>query len=1802
MKKLLSLLLVLVFLCQAMPADAIAAGLKTMPTSAELAAAVALTGLSDEAPGYRAGMKPSASMNAMQLAGWIHEFQREKQACIMDIFENYDVELAYVKEHYPSTFSLLQGFSAVGIGQLYDEYSNARAWRDEVQHYENRLTQTAARIDVLANYLQSGEITEREQVIYACEMRDLWKTLQSLIPEIVTRTSAWEQEYARLDHLLTGEYDYPGTTETLSWLLDEVDNLREMDGRSRASTFDVSASALLVAPDQTVQTRLARLSPISNAMADSSQKMTVKILDDKSFGLTLVDGSTRVSNASVSVRQEGKKGCSDNSDQNGSLMFPVREFQCDSDGESLVEISVNAEGYRKLIAPGVWVKKGEAMNIPMYKDDGLPYLVSWSFWGHDLQISKYKVVTSPINDSKQPIVVTVSGRDPYHLKVYFTNKKGEEPVLVGEGDGSGEKTFTFEGQWLMKAPPEGMLFAEITGAKTVKYQAKLELKKSVLQKPLGDPKINKIMSPGFQFTLPKGWVRPFGGLTIEINLPVTEKWQVRGYLDLNGSVALTVGTRLLEDLLKDANNNWKTKDQKALDKAVKEAKDKGYLATAKAKNGGDWAGRSKWSPMKLGAISFDLCFFAFIQGQYSEDGYGYGQVYAKGGAGFTGSVKGSYTLMWPVAQLSAFVSATLTVFPEVAVMMETYWPSGQQFPDFKKFEYAKAALNIIFRIDVGVEACLGLKGIVSVSIRGAGYVEFAVRAGNKVDLDTMIQDFKEGKLDLEKYVSKEKELTIYAGGSVNVTLEILWAKAIYALLNPPLKYKIYPPDKNSAAVRQPVTMVERFLASFISTAKADEEEEGPQEGGGQVDTSNADLMIEGTVVRSWNAGTGKTQVVNMRRLGSSTPIPVVLYIAKDFRASGKTYNRPILVGTPVNRSETTPLLCQNGMTGDLQDHFLPADGYDVIDFDCWVADATPYGVYTYTGSGVFATRQKLNDVLFTVCILAKDYHDEEETLSDGTVRTVRVPNETWAYVSCYCLDEDEFIHVLLPAEQDTNNYLSMAYPLKDSSSNHPSAQPRICGMIRTRYNDPDSLLYQYVVVTNPVGVVNMNRKFGYTVGDVVLANHDRETRVKRAKNYNNPESMSYYDSYMRGKQYVDYHHFPKDDDLFTHFYLAGASGSDSGLYDLVFGCNEASPVGFPSVHTMSGIHIADRVVSMAARDVMEGKPRLFYVQQSEDGESYRLMGCRITDIYYRYGQFYWELRDYDIDMPRTDLQWTKLYGRECVYWTESAGETEDGSGNLFKVRAVWYDEEADAVSEPFVIATVKTPTTDGVPADIRLAGDNEGYYFVQRDDGSRKLYRFNFQMVPGLRLVGNVLTETLANPGSYDDMLLTVFNNGNIPLTGFDIRALHEVDGKSAEVFETIHIDLINPSRNSVTLRKGLSGGTEQRYGEDVIRTEASSLAVEAEEYRYVNCKTYYNGKLMEEAEGLMKPVMLMPNTFRGFNISLLIPQSWEGSHHVYLEVDRFYMTTDTTFQSNVLKTAGKPVSGGVKGTTLSVGRDGSVRVEGGVLSGSSQGEAEEYASMYKTDITFDRIELETGVNDLNILATQWDNNGEPMVTLTVTNWAHIGSDSRSANTVVMEAFLDDETTPVFRYNLLDEVSDKETWNFDVPLSLLTGGRSASKVTVKIKGRDYKEAGDVDNSVEILLDTEDLTFLTQPKSQTVPAGSGVSFRASATGGRKPYKYQWQKKAPGGAWVVMEGENNELLALSAVTADMDGTQYRLVITDASGYSITSSPATLTVKRVPLTGDTAPLLWYAAGLLAATAVIVFILRKKKQQDAA
>jgi hypothetical protein len=87
-----------------------------------------------------------------------------------------------------------------------------------------------------------------------------------------------------------------------------------------------------------------------------------------------------------------------------------------------------------------------------------------------------------------------------------------------------------------------------------------------------------------------------------------------------------------------------------------------------------------------------------------------------------------------------------------------------------------------------------------------------------------------------------------------------------------------------------------------------------------------------------------------------------------------------------------------------------------------------------------------------------------------------------------------------------------------------------------------------------------------------------------------------------------------------------------------------------------------------------------------------------------------------------------------------------------------------------------------------------------------------------------------------------------------------------------------------------------------------------------------------------------------------------------------------------------------------------------------------------------------------------------------------------------------------------------------------------------------------------------------PSSQTVAAGSGVSFLASASGTPSP-TVQWQSSTDGGTtFTDISGATSTTLTLNNVTISMNGYQYRAVFSNSAGNATTSA-ATLTVTAAP-----------------------------------
>ena len=90
----------------------------------------------------------------------------------------------------------------------------------------------------------------------------------------------------------------------------------------------------------------------------------------------------------------------------------------------------------------------------------------------------------------------------------------------------------------------------------------------------------------------------------------------------------------------------------------------------------------------------------------------------------------------------------------------------------------------------------------------------------------------------------------------------------------------------------------------------------------------------------------------------------------------------------------------------------------------------------------------------------------------------------------------------------------------------------------------------------------------------------------------------------------------------------------------------------------------------------------------------------------------------------------------------------------------------------------------------------------------------------------------------------------------------------------------------------------------------------------------------------------------------------------------------------------------------------------------------------------------------------------------------------------------------------------------------------------------------------------------QPQNKKVTAGETAEFSVTATAGSETPTYQWQQSTDSGSnWTDISGATSASYTINSTTISMSGYQYRCVVKSASGVSVISSAATLTVTAKP-----------------------------------
>jgi hypothetical protein len=104
--------------------------------------------------------------------------------------------------------------------------------------------------------------------------------------------------------------------------------------------------------------------------------------------------------------------------------------------------------------------------------------------------------------------------------------------------------------------------------------------------------------------------------------------------------------------------------------------------------------------------------------------------------------------------------------------------------------------------------------------------------------------------------------------------------------------------------------------------------------------------------------------------------------------------------------------------------------------------------------------------------------------------------------------------------------------------------------------------------------------------------------------------------------------------------------------------------------------------------------------------------------------------------------------------------------------------------------------------------------------------------------------------------------------------------------------------------------------------------------------------------------------------------------------------------------------------------------------------------------------------------------------------------------------------------------------------------------------------GETSETVQLYV-SNPTVITTHPVSKAVAVGETATFTVAATG--SALTYQWQVMAPGGSWHDSLGATTTSLTTVPATLDMNGTQYRCVVSGSTGSPVPSNSATLTVGQ-------------------------------------
>lgn len=1630
MKRLLSLLLTLAILLGAMPGLAETA----VPVLhyAEIASLKALAGDAQTGATWHEGMSPSASMNALQMWQWTDWFLSEKLRSLLGSAQDY-IQLA----------SGLPGTSQPNVSTLEWEL---RELEDQLTYYEEQLSDGRTAIlngirlyqDVSASAYDRARAYDR-----------MMEAKEEILQAIKTISANYADYTARVNRCSESMLAAPinesmlfAQTNSVTGLMDKARTLEISENAADAIDFDVT---VISTKQICIAVYDSDKNPLSGAL--------VHLVNNKDSKRT--------------------KDVVTNSD--GRAVFWVSDLGADEKTDMKLGLRVTANGYQTHEIQTVKIRGGESVSVHLKKDDQTPYLVMACFNGRDILNEESSFYYSKKNNLKHTFSVKLSCAGSGELEMrYPTDAAGTAFQSVKQtftAADSDKKVFTFEKEWLRILHPESKVsFKLTTNGQEYTFDTHLKIEKAVVDEPFFDHSALFSFtsgSGGFGFTIP-GDVPFISGSTLSLSIP-------GNYPTL---MILPSGMGMFSwgyDFAPESAT-WKTDDTQDQERAIKEfdkqsAADKLLAAAGVYRNV-----NTTTTPKLLGDYGVHITPFAAMQGLYRRSDQ---SLELRGNGGATFAFEAGFTQTFTIGPVPFFAGIDFSMAASFGVGISLNMKAEIENGLLKVKEGPvigyDSGMTISFRLELGGTIGLGLKDVLSVSLRGYGYInpiihlttpqvsaEARIGIGLSVTLRALFLKWSttlwEGNLPL----SSSDSIALTASGKT--TANSSWRDYKYA------------EAPSLAAANDEITAVNASGVEPATTQKLFE----------RIDCSAGDfqyVVVDGDTYLFWiQPGKGDTdwERVNWCNLKKPAQRGQVTWIDTS--------------GNPAKRNNT------EDTKKTYQEWF--------VDYDFTVEPSRDI--------------QGNSSNFCALTILSGQFG--KPSFEDK----VNPPQAACAASVLMQKQKDGSLEVVYYREE-TGNFTPYSYPTMPEVFLTSTEKLSSVFMVNT-YVRSDETKVSGLVVSGNDNVANFSC-----------------TALQSPCFENNWKAIA---RYHVGEPTAVSAGAPEEDKM--NFYVLGTDGV---LARIRRDRRQAQPKS-ERQELAKGNIVNFKVVTRI--NGVNDKDTLFYldrVKTDEGGFIHRLKGVTLSP---QSPEKPVTVTDYDIEVNADRFDTVKFGGGIYLYWTEcstpNTNVVPDAKAE-YLVRCVRYDPDTDTICDPFTLVQLGES-----PSSVKLQDSGTGFYAVDlgNKNGSylrQSLTKFTYQLVMSAELQAAVPNDPCVCAGDYIDLILSVRNTGNLPLSGLDVKVK-----KGDQVIQTLHINCAQPQES--TNKFSTANGDITRTGLYTIRrVDGMYDALNGESWNITS--TNSNGVTTQRN---VRTTLLMPGDTQSYKAKLLIPADWDGKVDLTAEI---IQTVGAKQFGALLTENGRPLSNALVLTTDATNDDPVLM-----------------------RLTPKKL-VNTNSHDLMLSAQLFNREGETYVRVSILN--------RSGNTgsrVVPTLTSSYNGQTLFSHTFQNAMEDDYGYSMDIPLQTLTAGRRLDELDLNVSSKEnYAEFTDADNHVRLSLFPK-LYIAQQPESLNLVEKQDALFVVSADCGQRPYRYQWQKLNAEGRWVDLPGANQDSYQLPKVTLAQSGLTLRCVVTDDAGDSVTSDSAVLSVFSLPQTGDeTQPALWMLLAVASAALIALLCFRRRK-----